>query len=295
MKKYRHLQDRIRNVAGHKDLAKCLRACNTVIHLSSNVESTLKAHSHLLSDMLLLTPRVSKKALSRACAEHDKTVSWDLSQAFAEELLRALMHCRKKKSNASTGQCYSSAEQLVIAAIDNSAGKTLLRKAAMLTSPRSTGSGSRSSAGAFFSASLSRASASGLLENLYGIETSPKSDVESLVDLISSQEDAAPRKLSQLLPANTKAVPKEFVEYMKGFALVRAHAGGVTETAQMSQGPNGFCMAYFESTGESVQTELPNLSLSIYEVSKRPAMAMKRPAAARKKPARCEKTRGTAG
>lgn len=127
---------RCRNEASSEDLLKCLRACGTQVELSKTIEVTLKKHENLLVDIMLITPRMREKEMVQALRDYDKTASKDVAVGFFQELQRAVAHCKTKRKNSVTGERLTKNERAIVAAMNNTTGKQLLKASVALRSPR---------------------------------------------------------------------------------------------------------------------------------------------------------------
>lgn len=87
-------------------------------------------------------------------------------------------------------------------------------------------------------------------------------------------------------PASKPATSSDFIQYTKGTQFVRKYADGSMVEATLGAGPNGYALAHFEGDDANtyIQTEIPNLFLTIGPMKKKPAAA-KAKAAGKKRPA----------
>ena len=313
------LQSRIRNEAGPQEVCRVLQACKTQIRLSTDYDLTLKRHGEMIEDLMMITPRVSAPVLAQAVLLHDKHVPKQLADNFAAEIKNTAQHLRRKAANLKTGQKLTTVESNIIRHMNNKASTSLLARAKRLvTSPaqQSESAGSspqkRKRADSFEPKSSSAGSSPQKrrkgsscepegtpepsssvgsrvsLASIYGVSLAASlpvsSSIKELYDVGNDKSVGSPviiESSPEPVAKDSNMPKKRFVEYLKGYCVVRRHADGSEETADMNQGPNGFALAFFKSTQETIVSELPNLALELYEQrQQKPESVMKKPAQA---------------
>ena len=256
-----------------------------------DIEDIIENFAELLCDTLGITPRPTAKVFKEAAL-----LAWDIevgeADLFANRMAHAVIHCRIKKNQSTSGKKLSPGVFKVVEMLkqmDNDSpakqktkepqkptmGQKLLKAARRLHKKLSDESpqpslpiGASSSGGS--SAVVCCSSPMSELEELnqlYGMGKQNHS--KDVMDVLSSQgSDVPPDE------------PLKFIEHFDSSIckLVRDFADGTRTEAKMKPGPNGVATAAFEGE-EAKATECPNLLLQM-PMYKKPAAALKkRPAA----------------
>jgi hypothetical protein len=287
---------RAKNSATVQDIVKIVRA-NGPFHSSRFVgvsaEQMCDNFGAFLEDLLYCTSRPSKAQLEKAV---DMVCGADLSkdelQQFVERVLTTVSFCREKNKSMVTGKKLPASVTKICNVIrkvsDPNLAAKLVRttnklrgcekptlgeqlkkraKGMMLNSP-----GPASSSKTSLASSSKPADELDALRKLYGLPVCGKAAV---TEILSSQEDSASAAVSGVGPADTGCT---FVQYSTPTGMVRLYNTGLKVEGKMVPGPSGFAIAKFGD--EVVQTEVPNLLLTL-PVTKKPAMKVyKKPACA---------------
>jgi hypothetical protein len=302
---------RCRNSATAADVAKTLRGtlpkgADMKLVYEPDIEILIGNFSEILCDALRLTPRPTQKLFKDAAMQ-----AWDFESGegdlFGNRMAQAVIHCRVKKNQSTTGKKLPPGVFKVVEALklleQNPPEKTIKRDAKKLRTGQNFVKGARllfkkatdemsgghalpkavelpvpkgaSSSGG--SSSSSGTSELNQLKQLYGIQ-SKQPDRHMVVDLLSSQEDEDVPFDEADVAAGDPVGPQKFLEHFDSSIckVVRDYADGTRQEAKMQPGPNGMATATFEGE-EPKSTECPNLLVQKVVVCKKPAAAKCKP------------------
>jgi hypothetical protein len=297
---------RCRNSATAADVAKTLRGtlpkgADMKLVYEPDIEILIGNFSEILCDTLRLTPRPTQKLFKDAAMQ-----AWDFESGegdlFGNRMAQAVIHCRVKKNQSTTGKKMPPGVFKVVEALklleQNPPEKTVKRDAKKLTTGQNFANGARrllkkasdemsdghaspalevpvpkgaSSGGSSSSSGISELNQ---LKQLYGTQ-SKQPDRHMVVDLLSSQEEEDVPFDEADAAAGATARPQKFVEHFDSSIckVVRDYADGTRQEAKMQPGPTGMATATFEGE-EQKSTECPNLLVQkVVVVCKKPAAA----------------------
>lgn len=243
-----------------------------------------------------LYPTVS--ILSKAGSE-----AWELSSehslAFSSRICKAITFSRNKLKSMSSGAKLSKGVSQICLALQNiKDSRRLSRRVSSPSKPSKMLSPSKTS---LVSSASSKASKSEIMA-IYGVEdtfatglpfaaspdafsisSSAACEVSSAggaslsggASLDADSEVEAGQGLSPTMSTeNLLPISKATWLCSKDMVLKRMLSNGEVETATMAEGPKGFAVATWKDGSEAVETELPNLSLALFQeasLCKRPA------------------------
>ena len=236
----------------HAEIVKILRGLGYCPHGPPSETLSLKEfgkkHTELCSELASKLTRVKQKPIQLALVSEG--VEPGLAASFAAMVNSVVEDCKLKMKGMTSGTRTDEHCKQIIAA--------LRKKPKSSPSPSPSPSPSKNpresspKAAASTARSSSTPSTWGEIKTLYS-----KKGSESSIVAVSSQES------KESASEHEEATHEDVFDWHE-LKMVRFFSDGKQEAATMSEGPQGFAVARFESTGEVVETEATNLMLALH-------------------------------
>lgn len=236
----------------HAEIVKILRGLGYCPHGPPSETLSLKEfgkkHTELCSELASKLTRVKQKPVQLALVSEG--VEPGLAASFAAMVNSVVEDCKLKMKGMTSGTRTDEHCKQIIAA--------LRKKPKSSPSPSPSPSPNKNPRESSPKAAASTARSSSTPSTWEAIKTLySKKGSESSIVAVSSQES------KESASEHEEATHEDVFDWHE-LKMVRFFSDGKQEAATMSEGPQGFAVARFESTGEVAETEATNLMLALH-------------------------------